>query len=306
MESRGRAEDAGRQLDSLVPGGPDIWSINHVGVATRDLAAAAARFAAMGFQLTPFSAHHGAWKPGAPAHALGTGNRCIMFQDSFLEILAHADPAKPAQRIVDFLARHEGAHIICFGSRQIDAIERRLAGNGVPNSGVLPLERDVETPEGPATMKVRRLRFAPDSTPEGFIQVAQHFNPEVVHQPRYMRHDNGCRQLAEVTLVTDDVAAMSRAYAGYLGFAPLQENGAARFNFSNGAALRIVHYSAGRSELPGSLLPPLPCIAAVAFRTDNLPVVRERLRAAHFPFVDRDAQLFVPAEAAGGFGIFFR
>jgi hypothetical protein len=284
---------------------PDVWSINHVGVATRDLGATATRFAAMGFQLTPFSAHHGAWKPGAASHALGTGNRCIMFADSFLEILGHADPANPAQRILDFLARHEGAHIICFGSRDIGAIERRLARDRVPNSGVLPLERDVETPEGPATMKVHRLRFAPEGTPEGFIQVAQHHNPEVVHQPRYMRHENGCRQLGEVILLTDDVAGMSRAYAGYLGFAAAEEGGAARFAFSNGAALRILHYSAARSELPGSLLPPLPCIAAVMFRTDNLQGVRERLRAARFPFSEARGRLFVPADAAGGFGVFF-
>jgi hypothetical protein len=288
-----------------VQGSPDIWSINHVGVATRDIDATAARFAAMGFQLTPFSAHHGAWKPGAPAHALGTGNRCIMFSDSFLEILAHADRAQPARRILDFLARHEGAHIICFGSRNIEAIERRLARDGVPNSGVLPLERDVETPEGPATMRVHRLRFAPETTAEGFIQVAQHHNPEVVHQPRYMRHDNGCRQLAEVTLITDDVAGMSRAYAGYLGVPPAQEGGSARFTFTNGAILRVLHYTAARRELPGSLLPPLPCIGAVAFKTDDLGGVRERLQSAALPHIAVGERLFVPAEAAGGFGIFF-
>lgn len=282
-------------------GAPDIWSINHVGVATRDLAAAASRFAAMGFQLTPFSAHHGAWKPGAPAHALGTGNRCIMFPDSFLEILGHADPAQPAQRILDFLARHEGAHIICFGSRDIAAIERRLARDGVPSSGVLPLERDVETPEGPATMRVHRLRFAPEATAEGFIQVAQHHNPEVVHQPRYMRHDNGCRQLSEVTLITDDVAGMRHAYASYLGFSPDSD----RFRFSNGATLRILHYTAAKRELPGSLLPPLPCIGAVAFRTGAAGGMRERLRAAGITHIEAGERLFVPAEAAGGFGIFF-
>ena len=45
-------------------GGVDITNINHVGMAVRDLAAAAARYEAMGFQLTPYSPHSAAWKPG--------------------------------------------------------------------------------------------------------------------------------------------------------------------------------------------------------------------------------------------------
>ena len=42
----------------------DIDNINHVGMAVRDLAATVARYEAMGFQLTPYSEHSGAWKPG--------------------------------------------------------------------------------------------------------------------------------------------------------------------------------------------------------------------------------------------------
>ena len=80
----------------------DINNINHVGMAVRDLAATAARYEAMGFQLTPYSPHSAAWKPGDPVQPLGSGNRCIMFENTYLEILASEDPKRPAARITNF------------------------------------------------------------------------------------------------------------------------------------------------------------------------------------------------------------
>ena len=86
----------------------DINNINHVGMAVRDLAATAARYEAMGFQLTPYSPHSAAWKPGDPVQPLGSGNRCIMFENTYLEILASEDPKRPAARITNFLKHHQG------------------------------------------------------------------------------------------------------------------------------------------------------------------------------------------------------
>jgi hypothetical protein len=64
----------------------DINNINHVGVAVRDLAATAIRYETMGFALTPYSPHSAAWKPGDPVQPLGSGNRCVMFENTYLEI----------------------------------------------------------------------------------------------------------------------------------------------------------------------------------------------------------------------------
>src|SRR6185295_7468018 len=76
----------------------DINNINHVGMAVRDLAATARRYEAMGFQLTPYSPHSAAWKPGDPVQPLGSGNRCVMFRGTYLEVLGTEDPRQPAAR----------------------------------------------------------------------------------------------------------------------------------------------------------------------------------------------------------------
>jgi catechol 2,3-dioxygenase-like lactoylglutathione lyase family enzyme len=135
----------------------DIDNINHVGMAVRDLADTVRRFEAMGFQLTPYSPHSAAWKPGEPVQPQGSGNRCVMFASDYLEILASEDPARPAARISNFLKRHQGAHIICFNTEDPHAVEKRLQGAGIATSGVIPLQREIDTPDGVRTAKFARI-----------------------------------------------------------------------------------------------------------------------------------------------------
>ncbi len=141
---------------------PDIDNINHVGMAVRDLNETVRRFEAMGFQLTPYSPHSAAWKPGDAVKPLGSGNRCVMFANDYLEILASEDSSRPAPRITNFLKRHQGAHIICFNTEDPQGVDLRLHKAGVVTSGVIPLQRDIDTPDGAHTAKFERVQFAPN------------------------------------------------------------------------------------------------------------------------------------------------
>jgi hypothetical protein len=283
----------------------DIHSVNHVGMAVASIEAAATRFEAMGFLLTPFSAHSGAWKPGDPVARLGAGNRCAMFARNYLEILASEDPARPAERIERFLAHHQGAHIVCFGTDAPQAVDARLGAAGVKTSGVIPLQRDVDTPEGTRTARFERVQFAPDASPEGFIQAARHLTPEYIHQPRYTSHPNGVTELAEVILAVDDADAFERTYAVYAGSTAERIGAKRTFRFPLVSAVSIVAVRDAASVLPGSLLPPVPGIAGVAFRTPQLDAVRARLGAAGIRFAPQDKRIVVPAEEALGVAVVF-
>ena len=221
---------------------PDIDSINHVGMAVRDLADAVRRFEAMGFMLTPYSPHSGAWKPGEAVQAFGSGNRCVMFGRNYLEILASENQAAPAARIEAFLKRHQGAHIICFNSGKPQAVDARLTAAGMRSSGVIPLQRDIDTPAGARTAKFERVQFAPDDSPEGYIQAARHLTPEFIYQPRYIRHANGCSALSDCVVVADDLAQFAREYERYLGAAPVRQGAAWRFDFSLLGRFTLMHY----------------------------------------------------------------
>jgi hypothetical protein len=282
----------------------DIHSVNHVGMAVADMRTAAARFQALGFVLTPFSAHSGAWKPGDPVTKLGAGNRCAVFARNYLEILASEDPSRPAERIERFISRHQGAHIICFGTDVPDAVDARLAASGVQTSGVIPLQRDVDTPDGVRTAKFRRTQFAPESSPEGYIQAAQHLTPEHIHQERYLSHPNGVDALSEVFLVVDDLPRFVDRYATYLGGAPVARPHRCTFGLAV-SAVSVIDVRHAAAVLPGSLVPPVPCIAGVAFRTPALAAMPARLRAAGIRFNTNDGRIVVPAEEAFGLAIVF-
>lgn len=285
----------------------DTDSVNHVGMAVRDLHAAAARYEAMGFLLTPFSRHAGAWKPGEPVQAFHSGNRCLMFRHNYLEILASEDPRAPAPRMAGFLRHHQGAHIICFNSEDVHAANARVAAAGVKTSGVIPLQRDIDTPEGVRTAKFERVQLAPDDSPEGYIQTARHLTPQYIYQQRYIAHPNGSTELSEVWLVTDDLEHFARKYAAYTGLAPRREGPVLHFDFPLVSRLTLVHYREAGQFLPGTLLPPIPGIAAVAFRTQELEALRSRLAGAGIAAHEAPGNgLLVPAEEAFGLAMLFR
>jgi hypothetical protein len=283
----------------------DIDNINHVGLAVRDLAATAMQYESFGFLLTPFSVHSGAWKPNEGVQSFASGNRCVMFAGNYLEILASENAAEPSPRIEAFLKRHQGAHIICFNSENLSAVDHRIAGAGIKTSGVIPLQRDIDTPGGMQTAKFERVQFAPDDSPEGYIQAARHLTPQHIHQPRYIAHPNGCDRLTDTIIVTDDLAHFAQKYSRYIDAAPEQDGESATFNLPLGTRLVLVSSKRAPELLPGTLFPPLPGIAAVAFNAPDLAAQRARLKRAGVVFAETAGRLIVPAENAGGIAVIF-
>jgi hypothetical protein len=283
----------------------EIDNINHVGMAVRDLAATAARFEAMGFQLTPFSPHSGAWKPGEPIRKLGSGNRCVMFANNYLEILGTENGETPPPRLAGFLNRHQGAHIICFNTEATPTLDDRLRSLDIQTSGVIPLERDIDTPDGVRTARFERVQFAPDDSPEGYIQAARHLTPELIYQPRYIAHENGCTFLSETFVATDDSPGFARKYSRYLGTPAEERDDLFRFRLLLGSTLTIVSSQRTAQLFPGSLLPPLPAIIAVTFRTRDVAAQRERLTERKFTVFETGNRISVPAEEASGLIVTF-
>ena len=283
----------------------DINNINHVGMAVRDIAVTVDRYEAMGFQLTPYSPHSAAWKPGDPVQPLGSGNRCVMFESTYLEILASENRAKQAARIENFLKHHQGAHIVCFDCKDTDTVDRRLRGLGYETSGVIALQRDIDTPEGVRTAKFVRSQFAPKNSPEGYIQASTHLTPEYIYQPRFIRHPNGSFELFETVLVSDDLLAFEKRYRDYLGIAPERDGVALRFQLPGGTVLTIVDVRGAAAMLPGGLLPPIPGIAAVGFRTRELAALRDRLKSNGFTVIEIGERILIPAEEASGVAVLF-
>ncbi|WP_433247449.1 VOC family protein [Streptosporangium sp. CA-135522] len=256
----------------------DIDYIDHTGILTRDLDKLEERYEAFGFTLSPRSRHMLNDSPGAPLVPTGTANRCALFGESYIELLGIVDESAPdpwqAKRVAD---QYEGFRILNVGCGDAEEVYRRLGEAGLSSSGVLSLERDVDTVEGTRTMRARSVHVDPRRTPEGYFGIAQHLTPEYIHQPRYLDHPNGALRVGAVLIVAtdDEYDAYVERYARLLGRTPAAE-GARQVLSLRAGRLEIVRSSALEDVLPGeSAFAPAPSyFAAMSIVVADLAAAR--------------------------------
>jgi catechol 2,3-dioxygenase-like lactoylglutathione lyase family enzyme len=283
----------------------DIDSVNHVGIAVRSLDEAADRYQALGFMLSPLSVHSGSKTPGEPPQLMATGNRCAIFPNNYVELLGIVNPGLLDWSWGDFIKRFQGAHIICFGCKDGTVVDQRVRASGISTSGVIPLQRDIGTPEGVRTARFDCVHFDRAATPEGLIQAARHRNPEYVHQARYLTHPNGAKSLAEIVLMTTDAQATAYRYEKLTG--QKASRAADRFVIDLPLVTRLIFMNpdAIGAFLPGSLFPPAPSIIATGFEVEDLNRTEDLLERGGFDVLNSDGRLIVPAEQALGVTHYF-
>lgn len=275
-------------------------TLDHVGIAGRDLAALASRYEALGFTLSPFAQHHA---PGADGvvRPIGTGNRCAMLERGYLELIAVVDPALPSNTLDRFLARYEGLHIVAFGIEDADAELARLRGLGIGIPGIAWLERPVDTPEGTRTARFARLPL-PDA-PEGRVQLIRHLTPELLWQPQLLKHPNQAISLDETILAVADPGEVAGRFGRLIGSAPEAVPGGFTLPLAGGA-LRVLDAASTEAALPGLSVPCLPFIAGIVIGTADGGAAAASIAGAHGRRVE--GGLLVPGAQAGGATILFR
>ena len=109
----------------------DIDSVNHVGVAVRDMEQGCALYEALGFTLSPLSVHSGSSSPNEPVKPMATGNRCAIFPHNYIEVLGIVNPGAMDWSWGRFIERFQGAHIICFGCKDATVVDARAKALGI-------------------------------------------------------------------------------------------------------------------------------------------------------------------------------
>ena len=115
-----------------------LESLDHVVIATRDLAAATARTARLLSRRPSWSGEH---------PALGSANALFRLENGYLELLAPAGPGALAEALEARLAgAGEGLFALAFGTRDAEACRAALAARGLePGPLSQGLGRDVES-----------------------------------------------------------------------------------------------------------------------------------------------------------------
>ena len=178
-------------------------ALDHCACIVDDLAAGASRWERLGFTLTPESRQRGAVPGREGVQPWATANRCAILSRSYLELVGVVDPHafNPWAR---FSARYEGLHILALRTTDADAAHASLAARTDALQPPVVRERTVDVDGEPRVMRFRNI-FSRDALwPEARYIVIEHQTPEYLWQPRYMQHDNGARELVDITFVADD------------------------------------------------------------------------------------------------------
>ncbi|MFI9508069.1 VOC family protein [Nocardia sp. NPDC052566] len=284
----------------------DIHAFHHTGILTRDLDGLERTYRAFGFTLSPRSRHMLAARPGEPLQASSTANLCALFGGSYIELLGIVDESAPdpwhAKAMAD---QYAGFRILNLDTDDADAVSRRLIAAGLGASGVLDLEREVETIEGIRTMRAQSVHIDPRTTPEGYIGISQHLTREYVHQPRYLDHPNGARGISAVSMVTADAEfrGVAARYAEILQTEATPEGPFLMLTHKD-IRLEIIRASDAATVFPGESAPAPSYLATMTIAVDDLAAARTLIeRTAETRTTARG--FFVSARDAYGAGLLF-
>ncbi|GAA1553400.1 VOC family protein [Actinomadura kijaniata] len=285
----------------------DIRGIHHAGILTSDLDGLERAYLSFGLTLSPRSRHLLNERPDEPPVPGCTANRCALFGDAYIELLGIVDATAPDPWHTRAMAdEYEGFRLLNLETGDAEAADEALTGAGLRTSGVLDLERDVDTADGTRTMRARAVHIDPSSTPEGHIGVAQHLTRQYVHQPRYLDHPNGARALEAVLIVVDDPMfedAVAR-YATILSTGPRRQ-GPLTVLDTAAARLEIVRSGDAEGVLPGEPAPAPSRLAAMTIAVEDVAAARTIVEGGGTATRPTDDGFFVSARDAYGAGLFF-
>jgi len=267
---------------------PGKLNIDHVAHFVPHIDAASAALEQAGFTLTPFSAQLHRLEPGGPLVPAGSGNRCVMLREGYLEFLTPTADTPIANQLRTAIQRYTGLHLIAFGSAGAEADHARLEKNGFTPLPTVALQRQIGTEQGEETARFSVVRVPPGTMAEGRIQYCQQHTPQWLWQDRWTSHANRARGLAAVVICVADPQKAAQRYARFTGlFAQVNNDDQWRIDTQRGTLLFVTPEQLQRSL--NITAPALPWIAGYVLTTDDITLTRTRLMAGQCETRDLDA-----------------
>ena len=216
-----------------------IVGLDHVIIAVTDLEASAERWRKHGFTVTPRGRHTGK----------STGNYCIMFENSYIELLGIVDRSLPIPDFAPRSAESEGMTGIVFAHNGVETVISSLDTNGIKHSGAQQLERDLELPSGTVRPRFTNVFLHPEDLPGFQCFFCQHETPELTRkEAEWMSHPNGASDITEVFLVEPEPQKLREGCERLFGPVISEDDG---FSVSLGhATLRILKPSHWQAVCP--------------------------------------------------------
>ncbi len=274
-----------------------ITRLDHVVIAVKNLEAAAATYRKFGVTLTPRGLHEGK----------GTGNHCIMFGDTYVELLGIVDgvgaTGRLAQRVNE---RGEGGMAIAYGADDADEVYAALARAGVVAEAPNDLSRPLELDGVREMVRFRNVMMPDSGLPETMQFVCTHLTPELTRARReWQLHPSGATGVAGIIVAHDRphdaVAACEKLFGAVRTAVELGTPGVLHAMLDN-TKITIktpadIAAAFGPDALKGA---PQRGIVGLSIRVNEVDAASAMLDMGRVPHRETKAGVVVPAAAAHG------
>ncbi|KAA9366912.1 MULTISPECIES: VOC family protein [Ochrobactrum] len=171
--------------------------IDHVVVLTNDLDSTGTAFENVGFHVTSIAKH---------SAAMGTANRCVMLNDTYIEILAIIGKTEANAKWRKLLENGSGLRGIALRSKDVEADARAYNDENIETEAVRHFSRQIEAGE----LRFSISRFKDCVTPAYQCLLCQHHTPELLWTSDVIEHPNGAKRLISFfTPNASELAALS-------------------------------------------------------------------------------------------------
>jgi len=268
--------------------------LDHVVVDVRDrIDEAVARFAGLGFRLTPRG-----------RHTLGSVNHLAMFTTDYLELLGFAEDGATRPEIAGFPA---GLNGLVFKTADAELAYRRAAAAGLPVQPVQAFSRPVVLDGATRDARFRTTRLDPAKVAMGRVYFCEHQTPDLVWRPEWQTHPNGASAIARVVVATPDPQRTAALFRNLFVDAAVANHrrrcvmaaGTARVDLASPDAV-IAEFGEAAAEPAGRA----EYMAALEIRVRSLPNAAQSLHSVA-GLRSEPGRLLVPAAAAFNVAIVF-
>ena len=284
-------------MAAQLPGAGEVF-LDHTAFFVPAMEAAASALERCGFRLTPFTIQTN--REGGATVPSGTGNRCAMLRNGYLEVLMATSDTPLAAQLREHVADHVGLHLAAFGSADAAAEHRRLGEAGLQT---LPLV-DMRRPVGDDFARFTIARVAHGTMPEGRAQFLTHHTEPLVWLPDILDHPNGAEALTALWIAADDPAEPAARYARFTG-RPVRQAGAVTTIQLDRGALKFATSAHLGKALGIAPAGKLPCLVAASIAVASLAKLKACLASAGLASRETVAGLAVTMPAALGDTLLF-
>jgi len=266
--------------------------LDHIVIDTRDrIAEGAARYRALGFQLTPMG-----------RHSLGSSNHLMIFGQDYLELLGTDVPGGALRP--DIASYPIGLNGLVFKTADAAALSPALVARGIPALPASAFHRPVDLPDGTqAEARFKTVRLDRAAAFDGRIYWCEHLTPEHVWRAEWQAHPNGAQAALGVLIAARDPERQAAMFRRMFDESAVTTGSDGRVRVQAGeAVVEIATYAEVAAELGDAAPDPAgrgDHMALMALRVADLAATAALLHGRGIPArLLRPGLLRVPAMAA--------